>query len=92
MPETFTVHNPLDTPQEFTIHHHHGGPGFGPSAETFTVPPHASLELPLHFFRAIFVVRCSVQSCRELGFCCKAHKGEILGGKAPRLIYEAIAA
>ena len=79
MPDTFTVHNPTQRAQRIEF--------LGPIPATRVIEPGASLELPMALFRAVFHVRCGVEACREIGYCCKAHPGAIEGGMAPALSY-----
>lgn len=92
MADTVTIHNLTDRIERLEFLVHSPTPSH-PKAhyEVFEVPARGSKQLPIRYFRGVFQVRCAVPSCRERGYCTKAHAGDMVPAQAQRLTYEPIA-
>lgn len=82
MTESFKLRNPTKDTHKAVIREHRD------HKVEYVLKPGDEIDVPLKHFRGIFMVRCNVQSCRDLGYCTKAHAGNIEGGQVPAFSYE----
>jgi hypothetical protein len=76
---TVQISNPNDQPMRVVA-----------NGKLVEFPAHATVEVDLEVFPAVFVVQCESPTCRKRGaFCRRAHAGAQLGGGAPLLTYVA---